>query len=390
MAKQLYAPLVFIEKCNKYGGYSEKNLKDNYYDHLLKDVIHIPKDKLPSIDWIIKYALSNKFMKSCKRHAEECMDDICHTELIIQHGLGDFIDVECMKLAVQILTSSKEVSVNNANVIRAEMRDLFVQPNFFGKWARNKQVLKPDTVFLKYLLDTKELVTKHGFFDYLPFSTFYIDLEGANKEVPDFGNVAGVFVDIIKLSEKEAAIAIVVLTDDFQPCSFYWNFPIDEDVKISIENLPGVPTAVESVKVNFNFCTIVITVIQMLSYLKVREPDINAAPEMKYTYKPHKHGDRITNGYNEVYKQEVGVRIGKKISTNIKEMKKAEKKEQAIAASHGHKSPIPHFRSAHWHGYWYGHGDDKKLEYKWIEPVFVCGSYSSDKNSDVVIHKVEE
>ena len=84
MAKQLYAPLVFIEKCNKYGGYSEKNLKDNYYDHFLKDVIHIPKDKLPSIDWIIKYALSNKFMKSCKHHAEECMDDICHTELIIQ------------------------------------------------------------------------------------------------------------------------------------------------------------------------------------------------------------------------------------------------------------------------------------------------------------------
>ena len=140
------------------------------------------------------------------------MDDICHTELIIQHGLGDFIDVECMKLAVQILTSSKEVSTNNANVIRAEMRDLFVQPNFFGKWARNKQVLKPDTVFLKYLLDTKELVAKPGFFDHLPFSTFYIDLEGANKEVPDFGNVAGVFVDIIKLSEKGAAIAIVVLT----------------------------------------------------------------------------------------------------------------------------------------------------------------------------------
>lgn len=349
MAKQLYAPLVFIEKCNKYGGYSEKNLKDNYYDHLLKDLIHIPKNKLPSIDWIIKYALSNKFMESCKHHTEECMDDFCHMELIEQYGLEDFIDVECMKLARRILMSSTGISTNNGGVIRVEMQDLFVQPNFFGKWARNKQVLKPDTVFLKYLLDTKELVVKPGFFDHLPFSTFYIDLEGANKEVPDFGNVAGVFVDIIKSSEKETAIAIVVLTDDFQPCSFYWNFPTDEDVKISIENLPGVPTALESVKANFNFRTIVITVIQMLSYLKVREPDINAAPEMK----------------------------------------KAEKKEQAIAASHGHKSPIPHFRSAHWHGYWYGHGDDKKLEYKWIEPVFVCGSYSSDKDSDVVIHKVE-
>lgn len=43
MAKQLYAPLAFIEKCNEYGGYSEKILKDNYYDHLLKDLIHIPK-----------------------------------------------------------------------------------------------------------------------------------------------------------------------------------------------------------------------------------------------------------------------------------------------------------------------------------------------------------
>ena len=104
-------------------------------------------------------------------------------------------------------------------------------------------MLKPDTVFLKYLLDTKELVAKPGFFDHLPFSTFYIDLEGANKEVPDFGNVAGVFVDIIKSSEKGAAIAIVVLTDDFQPCSFYWNFPTDEDVKISISPQKSTPTS---------------------------------------------------------------------------------------------------------------------------------------------------
>lgn len=388
MAKQLYAPLAFIKKNDRYGGYNEISL-DNYYDHLLKDVIHIPKDKLPSINWIIKYALSDKFMESCKHHTEKCMDDICHTELIEQYGLEDFIDVECMKLARRILMSSTGISTNNGGVIRAEMRDLFVQPNFFGKWTRNKQVLKPDAVFLKYLLDTKELVIKPRFFSFLPFNTFYIDLEGANKKVPDFGNVIGVFVDIIKLSEKETTIAIVVLADDLQPRSFYWDFPTDEDVKISIESLPGIPTALDSIKANFNFRTIVITVIQMISYLKVREPDISEAPEMKHTYKPHKHGDKITNGYNEVYKQEVGVRIGKKISTNIKEMKKAEKKEQAIAASHGHKSPIPHFRSAHWHGYWYGHGDDKKLEYKWIEPVFVCGSYSSDKDSDVVIHKVE-
>lgn len=45
MAKQLYAPLAFIKKNDRYGGYNEISL-DNYYDHLLKDVIHIPKDKL--------------------------------------------------------------------------------------------------------------------------------------------------------------------------------------------------------------------------------------------------------------------------------------------------------------------------------------------------------
>ena len=48
------------------------------------------------------------------------------------------------------------------------------------------------------------------------------------------------------------------------------------------------------------------------------------------------------------------------------------------------RSPIPHFRCAHWHGFWVGKG---RTEYavKWMEPVYVGG----ENTKDVVIHRVK-
>jgi hypothetical protein len=81
-------------------------------------------------------------------------------------------------------------------------------------------------------------------------------------------------------------------------------------------------------------------------------------------------------------------------------MKKAEKaQKQAIendiiennTVNKDRKPPTPHFRSAHWHRFWCGSEkqNNKRLELRWIEPTFVCGSYSSKSQSDVVIHKMD-
>lgn len=49
------------------------------------------------------------------------------------------------------------------------------------------------------------------------------------------------------------------------------------------------------------------------------------------------------------------------------------------------KSPVPHFRRAHWQVYWVGKGR-KEREVKWLEPIFVG---FGDTAKDVVIHMVK-
>ena len=45
-----------------------------------------------------------------------------------------------------------------------------------------------------------------------------------------------------------------------------------------------------------------------------------------------------------------------------------------------HSPKASHYRSAHWHHYWVGSGDDKRLIIKWVEGVFVKGNGDEAKN----------
>ena len=131
---------------------------------------------------------------------------------------------------------------------------------------------------------------------------------------------------------------------------------------------------------------IIILVMQLICYMNVKEPDIEISNDTKQYYRPSK-SKTIKNKYSEVYKQDVGIRIGKKITQNYNNMKTAQETQTRKAQETGRKPPIPHFRSAHWHKYYTGKNRVNQ-ELRWIEPVFVCGEYSSD-NTDVIMHKVE-
>lgn len=128
-----------------------------------------------------------------------------------------------------------------------------------------------------------------------------------------------------------------------------------------------------------------ILVLQLISYMKAAKPDIEPSPEMKSTYRPR---TEIKNRYSEIYKQDVGIRTGKTITDKIKKMNEAKEKEEREAVSADRKPPVPHFRKTHWHRYWTGKGRTV-CELRWIEPVFVCGFYSSDSSTDVIIHNVK-
>lgn len=89
--------------------------------------------------------------------------------------------------------------------------------------------------------------------------------------------------------------------------------------------------------------------------------------------------------------QDVGIRYGAAVRTLLEEGQKktVEHKDTVEIAgnpnSRPRKSPVPHFRRAHWQIYWVGKGR-KEREVKWIEPVFV-GFGDTAKN--VVIHVVK-
>lgn len=251
-------------------------------------------------------------------------------------------------------------------------------------------------MFIKYLCETEKLQVIEDTFQNLPFHTFYIDLEDCNRD-RIYGDVLGIFVNVMPLiSDKETALTLYILRPGNLIVSMYLNLNMEdcpqeiETMKIQEHHTIGtVPIAVEKegspseTAINPKLMTIL--VLQMINYLKVPKPDIMPSPEMKSTYRPKQV---IQNRYSEIYKQDVGVTIGAAISKKLKEMETAKKKQGEEAALKGRKPPVPHFRKAHWHRFWTGKGR-KVCELRWIEPVFVCGSYRSDSATDVVIHKVK-
>lgn len=46
----------------------------------------------------------------------------------------------------------------------------------------------------------------------------------------------------------------------------------------------------------------------------------------------------------------------------------------------------PHIRRAHWHSFWVGSGDDKKINVKWLPPIAVN---LDDDALPAVVRKVE-
>lgn len=59
----------------------------------------------------------------------------------------------------------------------------------------------------------------------------------------------------------------------------------------------------------------------------------------------------------------------------------------SIKTGVAHSPKSSHYRSAHWHHYWVGSGEDKKLIIKWVEGVFVNGGKEEAEN--IQIHKVK-
>lgn len=87
--------------------------------------------------------------------------------------------------------------------------------------------------------------------------------------------------------------------------------------------------------------------------------------------------NQVKNKYREIDMYNVGYKIVKtRNGSNITTGNRSSTNEKSIS---------PHFRSAHWHHYWVGKGEEKELQLRWVEEVYVGGKSESGV---VALHEV--
>ena len=305
-------------------------------------------------------------------------------------------------------------------------------PMLLELWKRTKQVYEPDQVFSEVLRDTESIKVYPELLRRIPMNDFYIDFSQN-----DFFKTDGVFVSIRVYDNDEIRI-MYMITDskkrdkivdiiDFTPEKNPME-NLKNEVNLSEEHRAIVNADRAIIKArggilrdkrictgenyvfknnkasyyNFNkdmcpnvyqghnYCyfeiskiipadtiaSITIFIIQFLLYLSSKEPHITESELTKKTYKPF---TIPKNKFSQIRKWDVELYYGER----IKVLTQKEKKETDYKGG-THRSPRPHTRSAHWQGYWCGSGEDRHIELRWKDFVYVNG-----KKDDIIVKKNE-
>ncbi len=298
-------------------------------------------------------------------------------------------------ILAQVGMTVKEAKAQNMD-IQAEFRDLYLAPVLIERWSKAKQVFKPDPEFADALLNTKKLEFSRSMLEHLPCDSFYIDVSDCTQFQP----IVGVFTFVNRTGD-DVSFTMYLLTDELIYFSFYIGGTFDQQgmLRLDLDSitdhdynihkpeiwapqyLRDAASRLDTSVFRLSRKSIYIFAMQMICYLTIEEPDLLESPLTKGTYRPAQPGSRVRNKWSEVKIEDVGVRYGTSFRKKYKEVHDALK----LPSGKKRKSPIPHFRCAHWQHFWVGKGR-KECVIRWIEPSFVSG----EGNTDVVIHAVKE
>lgn len=365
------------------------------------------------LDYIIDKLVLNGFPKVNQNEFIEIMLKLYMLELD-EETYNKYIRIIFLSYgdAFQSFGFLEKSFIEHPQNMMAEILDCLVEPYFLNIWRKNKQVYKPDTEFCNALLKTENLKISKEMLMHLPCKHFYIDL----SECDLFAPIKGIFVNVFILDNcDKVAIDTFLMDKDLATYSSYdiLDFKNEKEIEISQryynslskndrnsgdyittdfrevasnQDCLFIEKIIENKSNNFensnlNRFEASFFIYQLLTYMVSHEPQIEENPITKSTYRPTKPGTTIKNKFSEIQIHDVGIRFGK----SFREQKK-KNHCSTIMTRHleqTRKSPIPHFRCAHWQGYWVGRGRTEHIV-KWIEPIFVGGVESND----IVIHKM--
>lgn len=115
-----------------------------------------------------------------------------------------------------------------------------------------------------------------------------------------------------------------------------------------------------------------VVICQVINYLGADDTDIEESSDTKKTYRPTNPVDvRIRNTYREIQKWDCGFHYAESV--------KRYKESKEVAINEGAGTPKrPHVRKAHWHHYWIGSGNSRRLIRKWLPAINVKMNFHSD------------
>ena len=285
------------------------------------------------------------------------------------------------------------LDTKNPEGILSNTYDLCLRTTIYQIWKKNKQVYKPDKDFVSALIKTENLSITKEVFRKLPCKHFYLDLLDCDFFLP----VKGIFVNIFEIETKIILVAYMINEEAFWSIYDVFHFNNNEekcDIKIDTfsEKYPDGEYTYndydifinnkhpEKISNNLDINEAKFFIYQLITYLTSHEPQFEESPITKSTYRPPKSNATIKNKFSEIQMYDIGVRFG----TSFRQQKRKYNCNTILTKhqENKRKSPIPHFRAAHWQGYWIGKGRTQ-LVHKWKEPTFVNG-----EPKDVVIHNI--
>lgn len=128
--------------------------------------------------------------------------------------------------------------------------------------------------------------------------------------------------------------------------------------------------------------------VQLVLYVCAQNKEVELDPNQEKIYRAPKEKRFIRDKYSEIRKYNCGEEIAQQIRRSYRQGQVNYTYLKDAGASGSGTPKRPHVRRGHWHHYWTGKADDKKIILKWQPPTFIHGDETESK--DIDINKVED
>lgn len=243
------------------------------------------------------------------------------------------------------------------------------------RWQRTKQVFRFDESLYELLCEQQsaELKIDKRVFETLPMDSFFI-------EQP---NDTGFFCTVVQSERRKGlrlndSLIITMITSDYKGASIFIDLVKSQTVEDALAASVGEYATKEG-------AAELSKMLQLVIYLAATNAEIHAVTNTAYdSDKPKQARSAPAKVVNRPAVSEVGYRFG----TAYREHRERKATETGHAnASTGSSTPkAPHIRRSHFHSYWVGSGEEKHIEVRWINAIFV----NADEDIVPTVHKVEK